>query len=277
MDTVVRIFAGIANTQECAIDLAHHTRKQPAGTNGNGDYGAADMRGASAVHDALRAVRVLNRMSDKDAEILGIPEQDRAKYFRVDRAKGNNAPATKAVWHQFINVSLPNGDEVGVVAAWELPGQGAPSPEMDEANRRTERIFLLLLARKKRTVGTAITGNYAPRLFAKEREAREANVSQGALEAAMWRLLDTNRIYDLGGGKDGRRRSELVINETREGGKVTNESAQDHLRQPRRCRRSREPGRGNRHGAPFYCSRQERSIARSRISTAGSREHGSFR
>ena len=58
MDTVVRIFAGIANTQECAIDLAHHTRKQPAGTNGNGDYGAADMRGASAVHDALRAVRV---------------------------------------------------------------------------------------------------------------------------------------------------------------------------------------------------------------------------
>ena len=104
-------------------------------------------------------------MSDKDAEILGIPEQDRAKYFGVDRAKGNNAPATKAVWHQFINVSLPNGDEVGVVAAWELPGQGAPSPEMDEANRRTERIFLLLLARKKRTVGTAITGNYAPRLI----------------------------------------------------------------------------------------------------------------
>jgi RecA-family ATPase len=83
MDMVIRIFAGIADAQDCAIELAHHTRKMPAG-NGGGDYGGADMRGASATHDAVRAVRVLNRMSDRDAQDLSIPEHERARYFRVD-------------------------------------------------------------------------------------------------------------------------------------------------------------------------------------------------
>jgi RecA-family ATPase len=214
MDAVIRIFAGIASAQSCAVELAHHTRKQPAGANG-GDYGASDMRGASATHDAMRAVRILNRMSEKDADTLGIPEQERARYFRVDKAKGNNSPAAKAVWRQFVSVDLPNGDEVGVVTAWELPGQGTPSAEMSEAQRKTDHVFMQILARyltEGRVASDRPTGsNYAPRIFANEREAKVAQVSKASLTAAMRRLLDAKRITTDDRGSGGRNVHRLVI------------------------------------------------------------------
>jgi hypothetical protein len=126
MDTVVRIFAGIADTQDYAIELSHHTRKLLAGSTA--DYAVDDMRGASALKDAMRAVRMLNLMTKTDAEGVGIPEFERASYFRVDRVKGNNAaPPSAAIWRKFVNVDLPNSDEVGVVVPWEFPGQGAAS------------------------------------------------------------------------------------------------------------------------------------------------------
>ena len=147
MDTVVRIFAGIADTQDCAIELSHHTRKLLAGSTA--DYAVDDMRGASALKDAMRAVRMLNLMTKTDAEGVGIPEFERASYFRVDRVKGNNAaPPSAAIWRKFVNVDLPNSDEVGVVVPWEFPGQGAaPSPEKAEAERKVEHVFLALLLR----------------------------------------------------------------------------------------------------------------------------------
>jgi Protein of unknown function (DUF2379). len=63
MDTVVRIFAGIADAQDCAVELSHHTRKLLAGSTA--DYALDDMRGASALKDAMRAVRMLNLMTKR--------------------------------------------------------------------------------------------------------------------------------------------------------------------------------------------------------------------
>ena len=68
-------------------------------------------------------------MAEKEASDLALQEHERAKYFRVDKAKGNYSPAIKAVWRQFINVELPNGDDVGVVTPWNYPGQGEGTPE----------------------------------------------------------------------------------------------------------------------------------------------------
>ena len=76
------------------------------------------MRGASAIKDAVRAARMLNQMREKDAADVGIPEHERTAYFRVDRVKGNNSPPRQAVWRRFVNVELPNTDEVGVVVPW---------------------------------------------------------------------------------------------------------------------------------------------------------------
>ena len=195
MDTVVRIFAGIADQQNCAVELSHHTRKLMAGSTA--DYSVDDMRGAGAVKDAMRAVRMLNRMTPKDAEDVGIPEHERAAYFRLDRVKGNNSRPALATWRRFVNVELPNTDEVGVVVPWEFPGQGAaPSPQKAEAERRVEAVFLALLDRFA-TDGRNVSDRgptSAPALFAKEPEARAAKLGKAPLAEAMRRLFASAKI-----------------------------------------------------------------------------------
>ena len=212
MDTVIRIFAGIADTQNCAVELAHHTRKLPPGANGT-DYVAADIRGATATKDAVRAARMLNHMGEKDAEAAGIPEHERTAYFRVDRVKGNNSPAAKAVWRRFVNVELPNSDEVGVVVAWEFPGQGSPSAEMRKAEHDAEMVFLRLLGRlalEGRVASDRVGPNYAPALFSREDEAKDAKISKVALAAAMRRLFAARRIRVDTEGKGGHRVHRIV-------------------------------------------------------------------
>jgi hypothetical protein len=195
MDTVVRIFAGIADQQNCAVELSHHTRKLMAGSTA--DYSVDDMRGAGAVKDAMRAVRMLNRMTPKDAEDVGILEHERAAYFRLDRVKGNNSRPALATWRRFVNVELPNTDEVGVVVPWEFPGQGAaPSPQKAEAERRVEAVFLALLDRFA-SDGRNVSDRgptSAPALFAKEPEARAAKLGKAPLAEAMRRLFATSKI-----------------------------------------------------------------------------------
>ena len=164
MDAIIRIFFGIADAHDCAFELAHHTRKLPPGSTA--DYTMDDGRGASATGDALRAARVLNRMSPKDAEDAGVGEVERLSRFRVDRAKGNySAPAAATTWRQFLSVTLPNGDEVGVVAPWDFPGQGVDTPKKAAADRKAEEVFLQLLDKftaRGVNVNAGAGPNYAP-------------------------------------------------------------------------------------------------------------------
>jgi RecA-family ATPase len=212
MDTVIRTFAGIADDNDCAIELAHHVRKPAAGANN--DYDVHDIRGVAAITDAVRAARVLNRMNEKDAEAAGCDETERLSRFRIDRAKGNYSPARAATWRQFINVELINGDEVGVVALWNFPGQGAPTPEKDAADRKAEQIFLQLLD-KLTAQGVSVNASSgpasAPARFAKEKEAKEARVSKAALAAAMSRLFETKRIKTEPYGRSDRSSRRLVV------------------------------------------------------------------
>jgi RecA-family ATPase len=162
MDAVVRIFGKIADTQNCAIDISHHTRKGPPGA-GPADLDLDDMRGAKAIGDAMRAVRILNHMSKQDAESAGLHEMERTLHFRIDRGKANYSPPAKvATWRKFTNVDLPNGDAVGVVIPWLYPGQdGAPSPERSERERETERVFLTTLERLR--VAGRFVGEMGPK------------------------------------------------------------------------------------------------------------------
>jgi RecA-family ATPase len=206
MDTVIRLFSGIADGEDCAIELSHHMRKMPAGVNA--DYTAADIRGATAIFDAVRSARVLNRMSDKEGAELGLPEFERSKYLRVDKAKGNYSPAAKAVWRKFENVELPNGDEVGVLAPWNYPGQGLSSAELAEIARTAELVFLQLLHKfvlQGRGVSDKRQGSYAPKVFAKEPEAKTAKLSATRLENAMQRLFSAGKIKVEGSSKRGSR------------------------------------------------------------------------
>jgi hypothetical protein len=155
------------------------------------------MRGAGAVKDAMRAVRLLNFMSHKDAEDAGILDIERTTYFRLDRGKGNYSPPSKtAIWRRFVNVDLPNGDGVGVVVPWTFPGvDGPPSPERLEAERKAARLMEILrrLFLEGRFVGEHGPKN-APYVLAREREAKLARVGKSALDAAMRRLFDKGKI-----------------------------------------------------------------------------------
>src|SRR5262249_35811788 len=103
----------------------------------------------------------------------------------------------EATWRRFMNVTLANGDDVGVVAPWQFPGQDAPpSPQKLEAERKAEHVFLEILRRL--SLAGVFVGETGPRnapfTFAKEREARMAKVGKAALDAAMRRLFDQGKI-----------------------------------------------------------------------------------
>jgi RecA-family ATPase len=210
MDAVVRLFAGIADENDAGIEIAHHVRKPAAGTNG--DYDVHDIRGVAAITDAVRAARVLNRMNQEDATAAGCTDVERLARFRCDRAKGNYSPPQAATWRQFVSVELSNGDSVGVVEAWNYPGQGQETPEKVKIDRAAEFVFLSLLDKylaRGQNVSPNTGPNHAPSRFAEEQEAKVAKVPKAALRAAMNRLLDAGKIKIEASGK-GDRYSRLV-------------------------------------------------------------------
>jgi hypothetical protein len=108
--------------QGCAIDLAHHVRK---GGSSSG-HTIEDARGATALINSCRSVRVLNTMTKEEGDQACV-ERHRS-YFRIDNGKANLAPPPEcSEWRKYVSVNLDNAteeseaDEVGVVTAWQWP------------------------------------------------------------------------------------------------------------------------------------------------------------
>jgi AAA domain/Primase C terminal 2 (PriCT-2) len=124
INQVCGVWRMLAEEKACSIELVHHVRKAAFG---QAEYSVDDARGAGAMIAAVRSARTLNRMSQAEANKVGIA--DHWRYFRVDRGKGNNAPPPdKTTWRRLISKDLGNGvnivdggDSVGVVTAWEWP------------------------------------------------------------------------------------------------------------------------------------------------------------
>lgn len=134
INAVVRALGRIAEFGNCAIELVHHIRKPGAGITADTDVN--DARGASALIGGVRSARVLNVMSEEDAEQYGIA--NRLAYFHVANGKANLAPRSDvAVWRRIVSFDLhnhedendPDSDSIGVVEKWEPPGifAGLPS------------------------------------------------------------------------------------------------------------------------------------------------------
>jgi len=121
VDLVAKTWARIADQTNTAVELVHHTRK----TNG-AETTVEDGRGASSLLYAVRSARVLNVMSQDEADKLGLDQ--RRSYFRADNGKANLAPPPEgASWFRMASVKLGNGrngsegDWVGVVTPWSPP------------------------------------------------------------------------------------------------------------------------------------------------------------
>jgi hypothetical protein len=120
IDAIVKRLGRIAARRVVtAIELVHHSRKPAQG--GTAEVTGADARGASAVFNGVRSLRTLNRMTP--AEALRAKVDDHRHYFRLDSGKTNYAaPSTGSQWFRHKSVILPNGDDVGVILPWCMPG-----------------------------------------------------------------------------------------------------------------------------------------------------------
>lgn len=141
-DEVMRLYADIAEATNAGIVLVHHTKKGAVA----GDMDS--LRGGSTQGGGARAAYTLSPMASEDAEKLGIPDEERRLYVRMDDAKNNMAPpAQRAEWLRLVGVRLengtedyPHGDNVQVATAWTPPTAWEGSEEGKEAEvlRRIE-------------------------------------------------------------------------------------------------------------------------------------------
>jgi DNA polymerase I-like protein with 3'-5' exonuclease and polymerase domains len=117
---VVECFEDVAVATEGAVHLWHHTRKL------GGEKATIEAaRGASAFVDACRSARIFETMSEKEHEQLKEIQPEmlaRGFYFRSFNGKRNFAPPVEqSDWFEIKNITLLNGDDVGVVTTWGYP------------------------------------------------------------------------------------------------------------------------------------------------------------
>ena len=130
INEVARMYREISKKANCAICLIHHTRKQQ-GQSSQGHAGNADSgRGASSLVGAARIVTTLYDMSEADAKLYGISQDERHLYIRMDDAKANlSLKSGNALWYKKETVKLFNGDYVGVLReAFDIQNALAQKP-----------------------------------------------------------------------------------------------------------------------------------------------------
>src|SRR5262249_35496446 len=89
MAAIIEAWAAIGERQNCAIGWPHHVRKGASGGRNEG-HTVEDARGAGALVNSCRNVRVLNTMTKDEGEKAGV-ERHRS-YFRIDNGKANLTP-----------------------------------------------------------------------------------------------------------------------------------------------------------------------------------------
>lgn len=119
IDAIVKRIAAVSQRTNCCIEISHHVRKP---FSGQGALTIDDARGGSAIINAVRSGRIINRMSASEAEQAKVADDQRAAYIRVDRGKRNMAPADKATWFHLIDQPLRNGDHVQALMPYSFPG-----------------------------------------------------------------------------------------------------------------------------------------------------------
>jgi hypothetical protein len=132
---VAAMFRDIARQGPCAVMLVHHTAKPPQGGSDGHAGNMNSARGASALLGVARVVQTLFGMSRRDAEELGLAEEERHRHVRLDDAKANLGPPGGATrWFRREAVAIGNGDEVGVL----VPAELAPTDPATEGDERDD-------------------------------------------------------------------------------------------------------------------------------------------
>lgn len=122
---VVAQLRAIADEGRVALHVVHHVRKGVGG-----EVGVEDGRGAGALKDACRAVRLMTPMSRDEASKFGLSE-DESRFFVFANPSGKPnlaPPSDRREWFRLTEVALGNGrpdadqDRIGVPVVWKPPG-----------------------------------------------------------------------------------------------------------------------------------------------------------
>lgn len=138
IDKVAKLWSQIADVTNCAIDIVHHLRKVA-----DREATVEDARGAVSLIGAARSVRVLNRMSEEQAQQAGMDPKERLSIFSVVYGKSNLTPLSgSADWRKLVSVGLGNGgkgnlasvrqDMVPVVTEWKWPDKSELTDDVTE-------------------------------------------------------------------------------------------------------------------------------------------------
>ncbi|WP_234905261.1 bifunctional DNA primase/polymerase [Rhizobium rhizogenes] len=143
IDKVAKLWAQIADHTNCAIDIVHHLRKVA-----DREATVEDARGAVSLIGAARSVRVLNRMSQEQADQAGLSGEDRFGYFSVTYGKSNLTPLSSHLdWRHLVSVPLGNArglskpqDFAPVVAEWKWPSSEEIAQDVTAEQREAIRV-----------------------------------------------------------------------------------------------------------------------------------------
>jgi hypothetical protein len=130
IDAIIKRMAFIAQMCGTNFEISHHVRKP---VQGQGELTVDDTRGGSAIVNAVRSCRVINRMTGDEAGLAKIAAEQRPHYVRIDKGKRNMAPSENATWWHIVSVHLPNGDNVQAIEQWQFPSAfaGMSAAEVD--------------------------------------------------------------------------------------------------------------------------------------------------
>lgn len=102
IDKVARAWREIASKGQCAVHLIHHQAKDAR-------EGADGARGASALRDAARFVRTLERLEENDADYEQLGLRKGGRYIRVKVTKSNYHRSDRDHIFELGSVTLQNG------------------------------------------------------------------------------------------------------------------------------------------------------------------------
>ncbi len=155
VDAAAGLVRVIARRGECAVDLVHHTRKPAAGSSESHAGNADTARGASALIAVARVVHTLFTASAADAQRFKIADNERLRYVRLDGAKANYNLLDETIWFRRESVTLPNGDEVGVLTPVDMSALEDAAALAKQERHRTIIARLLTLVDDTMTLNKA--------------------------------------------------------------------------------------------------------------------------
>jgi AAA domain len=139
MDAVIQLFKDIADETNIACDIVAHTRK-----TGGEPVTAQDFRGAGGQIGGVRAVRVVNLMTEAEGKSAGLDQGEYKWIIRLDNDSANmSKPGGGGTrWLRKVSVPVPVVDkdgnaaveDVGTVETWAWPSK----EEVAEAKEAAE-------------------------------------------------------------------------------------------------------------------------------------------